>query len=188
MATAMFRKRAWLPQIAASLRGKFSRLTRERTRLRCQARCVARRVRAVATADNSVALKRDSVVPGNCRPAGNREAMRQNETCDGKGNGAVSTAVQRLRVSFWIHGLARRISIFANRAQEEVLPNSLAKRCVSFCNHPALSGEIEQATGIHYRPHVAEWFELINFAGVLHRHRGRVEVHRHHVAGFKDLT
>ncbi len=55
-------------------------------------------------------------------------------------------------------------------------------------NHPALPSVVEQPAGIDHRTHVAERFERIHFAGRFEGHSAFVQINRHHVAGFEDLT
>src|SRR5438093_13637369 len=42
-------------------------------------------------------------------------------------------------------------------------------------NHAALARVIEQAPGIHHRPHIAQRFEAEGFAGGFHPHGGLIE-------------
>src|SRR5688500_9230572 len=57
-----------------------------------------------------------------------------------------------------------------------------------FRNHAALAGEIEEAARIDDGFYVPERFQLINLAGLVNFHRGRIKIDRDNIAGLQDVA
>ena len=57
-----------------------------------------------------------------------------------------------------------------------------------FRNHAALAGEIEEAARIDDGFNVTERFQLIDFAGLVNFHRGRIKIDRHGIAGLQNVA
>src|ERR1051326_1819235 len=65
---------------------------------------------------------------------------------------------------------AIRVSEFLRHSSFGICHSTTSPRSVGHCssrrwNHPSLARVVEQAAGIHDRPHVAQRLERINFSG-----------------------